>query len=350
MPDVAVIGGGIGGEHIKAYAELPDRFRVTAVCDVNRDLGQRLATQTGGRFTADIDDVLADPDIDIVDICLPPAMHVPVALRVLEADKHAIVEKPIAGSLVEADRLVAAEARSRGSVFPVFQYRYGKAFDQLAALRAAGFPGRPIAAAIETHWNRDRHYYANPWRGSWDHELGGAVLSHAIHAHDLLTQHFGAVAEIAAVLGTNANPVETEDCAAISFAMANGALATSSITLGAATDTTRMRLVYEHLTAESGTAPYAPGTDDWHFVARDRTRQAEIDAILQDVPDAPAGFAGYFDAIADAIEGRPGREVTLADGLASIELVSAIYHSDRSGQRVSLPVDRSLPIAMSLRR
>jgi predicted dehydrogenase len=157
------------------------------------------------------------------------------------------------------------------------------------------------------------------------------------------------VVEIAAVLKTNANPVETEDCAAISLAMANGALATSSITLGAATDTTRMRLVYQHLTAESGTAPYAPGTDDWHFVARDQTRQAEIDAILLDVPDAPAGFAGYFDAIADAIEGRPGREVTLAAGLASIELVSAIYHSDRSGERVSLPVDRSLPIATSLR-
>ena len=113
MPDVAVIGGGIGSEHIKAYAELPDRFRVTAVCDVNRDLGQRLATQTGGRFTADIDDILADPDIDIVDICLPPAMHVPVALRVLEADKHAIVEKPIAGSLVEADRLIANLPRRR---------------------------------------------------------------------------------------------------------------------------------------------------------------------------------------------------------------------------------------------
>jgi len=347
--DVAVIGGGIGGEHINGYAQLPDRFRVTAVCDLNQDLAQNLAAQTGGRSTAEIDDVLADPDIDIVDICLPPAMHVPVAIRVLEAGKHAIVEKPVAGSLVEADRLVAAAAQSRGRVFPVFQYRYGKAFDQLAALRAAGLLGRPIAAAIETHWNRDKDYYASPWRGSWDHELGGVVLIHAIHAHDLLTQHFGAVAEVAAVLTTNANPVETEDCAAISLSMTDGALVTSSITLGAATDTTRMRLVYEHLTAESGTAPYAPATGDWHFTARNRDRQAEIDAILQDVPDGLVGFAGYFDAIADAIEGRPGREVTLADGLASIELASAIYQSDRSGQRVSLPVDRSLPIAASLR-
>ena len=258
MLDVAVIGGGIGGEHINGYAKLPERFRVTAVCDLNQDLARNLAAQTGARSTADIDDVLADPDIDIVDICLPPAMHVPVAIRVLETGKHAIVEKPVAGSLVEADQLIAAEARSHGSLFPVFQYRYGKAFDQLATLRAAGLPGRPVAATIETHWSRDKQYYANLWRGSWNHELGGAVLIHAIHAHDLLTQHFGAVADVAAVLTTNANPVETEDCAAISLRMANGSLATSSITLGAATDTTRLRFVYEHLTAESGTAPYAP--------------------------------------------------------------------------------------------
>ena len=349
MLDVAVIGGGIGGEHINGYAKLPERFRVTAVCDLNQDLARNLAAQTGARSTADIDDVLADPDIDIVDICLPPAMHVPVAIRVLETGKHVIVEKPVAGSLVEADQLVAAEARSHGSLFPVFQYRYGKAFDQLAALRAAGLPGRPVAATIETHWSRDKQYYANLWRGSWNHELGGAVLIHAIHAHDLLTQHFGAVADVAAVLTTNANPVETEDCAAISLRMANGSLATSSITLGAATDTTRLRFIYEHLTAESGTAPYAPGIGEWHFTARNRDKQAKIDAILQDVPDGLSGFAGYFDAIADAIEGRPGREVTLAAGLASIELASAIYQSDRSGARVSLPVDRSLPIATSLR-
>ena len=105
MLDVAVIGGGIGAAHINGYAQLPERFRVSAVCDLNQELAQSLAEQTGGRSTADIEDVLADPEIDIVDICLPPSMHVPVAIRALEAGKHAIVEKPVAGSLVEADRL-----------------------------------------------------------------------------------------------------------------------------------------------------------------------------------------------------------------------------------------------------
>ncbi|MEG9862671.1 MAG: Gfo/Idh/MocA family oxidoreductase [Parvularculales bacterium] len=348
--NVAILGGGIGSEHINGYTRLSDRFRIAAICDINHDLALSHAESTGARATTEIEDVLADTSIDIVDICLPPAMHVPVAIRALEAGKHVIVEKPVAGSLAEADQLAEAEARSKARVFPVFQYRYGNSLYQLSALRAAGLLGRPLVAAIETHWSRDAEYYSNHWHGTWERELGGAVLSHAIHAHDLLTHHFGPVAEVAAVVTTRANPIETEDCAAISFLMADGALANSSITLGAATDTTRMRLVYEHLTAESGDVPYAPGREGWTFTARDpSSMQAKVDAVVQNAPRALEGYAGFFEAVADALEGRPGREVTITEGIAAIELVSAIYHSDRTGERVSLPIDRSLPIARSLR-
>lgn len=349
MLNVAILGGGIGSEHINGYAKLPDRFQVSAICDTNQELAEKLARATGARATGEIDDILVDPDIDIVDICLPPAMHVPVAIRALEAGKHAVVEKPVAGALIDADRLVEVERISSCRVFPVFQYRYGRAFEQLNALREADLLGRPLVASIETHWNRDKSYYANPWRGTWESELGGAVLSHAIHAHDLLTQHFGPVAEVSAILATRANPIETEDCAAISLQMANGALANSSITLGAATDSTRLRFIFDRLTAESGRAPYAPGQDDWQFIARDHARQSDVDTVVNELPDAQQGFAGLFEAIADAVEGCAGREVTLGDGLASIELVSAIYQSARSGNRVTLPVDRSLPVANSLR-
>ena len=130
--------------------------------------------------------------------------------------------------------------------------------------------------------------------------------------------------------------------------MNNGALATSSITLGAAVNTTRIRLVYEHLTAESGTEAYSPGTDTWQFITRDSARQREIDSIINEVPNRPSGFAGFFQTVAEALGGRPGRSVTIADGIASIELVSAIYHSDRSAASVSLPLNRNLQIVRAL--
>ncbi len=346
---VALLGAGIGQKHLDGFAALPGHFQIATICDLNLDLAQELARTCGASVTDDLDAVLADPDIDIVDICLPPAMHTPVAIRALQAGKHVVVEKPIAGSVTEADQLRAAQDASDHRVFPVFQYRFGRAFDQMRALQDAGLLGRPLVATLETHWNRDAVYYANPWRGTWERELGGAVLSHAIHAHDLLTQWFGPIDQVSAMLTTRANPVETEDCAALSFRLTNGALATSSITLGAADDTSRLRFVFSEMTVESARNPYAPGEDAWTFTARDPARQAEVDGAIAHVQPGHQGFAGLFAELANALDGQPNRAVTLHDGIAAIELVSAIYHSDRSGHAVSLPLDRTMPIAQGLR-
>lgn len=347
---VAILGAGIGGQHVDGYLALGNRFAITHICDLDAERAAGLARRAGARPETDLDKVLADPAVDIVDICLPPMLHVPVALRALEAGKHVIVEKPIAGSLADADRLVAAEAAAPGHVFPVFQYRFGRAFEALANLAAADLLGQPLVATLETHWSRSADYYAVPWRGTWAHELGGAVLSHAIHAHDLLTRFFGPVAAVSAMLTTRANPIETEDCAAIAFQMANGAVANSSITLGAADNTSRMRFVFEHVTAESARVPYAPGAADWTFTARDPDTQQKVSQAVAAgaAAAAPEGFAGAFAAVADALEGSPHRVVGLADGHASIELVSAIYHAHRSGGRVALPLNRALPICQSL--
>jgi len=341
---VAVLGAGIGIKHVDGLLQLSDRFDVRTVCDLNEELAESQALRTGGTTSASIAEVLADPDIDIVDICLPPVMHGPVTLEALAAGKHVIVEKPMAASLQEADRLAEAERTSGRLIFPVFQYRYGRGLHKLRRLQEAGLVGAPRVASLETHWNRQSDYYANPWRGTFAHELGGAVLSHAIHIHDLISLHFGRVTEISAMLNTSINKIETEDCAAIAMRTETGALVTSSITLGAADDTSRLRMVFEHVTVESGKVPYAPGEAEWQFLARDEDRQAEINAV-SGADDLPLeGFAGYFEAIADHLDGKASHAVTLSAGRDSIELATAIYHADRTGNRVPLPLDRSLSV------
>ncbi|MBF9035572.1 Gfo/Idh/MocA family oxidoreductase [Rhodobacterales bacterium HKCCE2091] len=341
MINVAILGSGIGREHLAGYRALPGQFAVKWVIDVNTARAYTILDgDPGPRVSADIADALADPEVDLVDICLPPHLHVPVALQVLAANRHAILEKPIASSLADCDRLAEAEAASRGRIFPVFQYRYGPATAALDALIAAGLAGRPQVASVETHWNRGADYYAVPWRGTWAGEQGGAVLGHAIHNHDLLCRYFGPVAAVSAQVATRVNPIETEDCASISLMFECGALAASSVTLGAATDTTRLNLVFEHLTATSGINPYAPAAGRWTFDARDPARQGEVDAIVAAHTRAPVGFIGYLGAVADAVAGDDSRAVTLRDGRASIELVTAVYAAARSGERLSLPLAR----------
>jgi len=107
--NVGVVGCGIGRSHIfEGYATQPDKFRALAICDLDET---RLAA-VGDEFsvpvrTRSFDELLAMQEIDIIDICTPPSLHVPQSLAALAAGKHVICEKPLAASLAEADRLIA---------------------------------------------------------------------------------------------------------------------------------------------------------------------------------------------------------------------------------------------------
>lgn len=341
---VAIVGAGIGAAHLKAYLALPDRFHVTRLCDLNLERAAALGDPLGIPCVTELETVLADPDIDIIDICLPPHLHLFGCLAALEAGKTVVCEKPLVTSLADADRLAAKVEETGGQVFPVFQYRYGLGMTQLHALIEAGLAGKCYAGSLETHWNRDAVYYAVDWRGTWAGEQGGALLGHAIHIHDLLPAVLGPVARIYAETATRVNDVEVEDCAALTIRMASGAVITSSVTLGSADNISRLRLMFEGFTVESDHAPYAPAEAPWTFLARAPTTQMQIDDVLAGVTPPPNGFSGLLAAMADTLDGKPAKPVTMTDGRRSIEFVTAAYHSSREAQPVDLPIEPGHPL------
>ncbi|WP_319517837.1 Gfo/Idh/MocA family oxidoreductase [uncultured Martelella sp.] len=341
MIKAAIIGAGIGRDHYAGYRALPERFEVRAFCDLDEARARAVVGDDGVAVTADVQSVIDDPEIDVIDICLPPFLHFSAAKAALEAGKHVICEKPLVSSMKEADTLLRLAGQTGRMLTPVFQYRYGLAMAQLNALRAAGLIGKAFAASMETHWNRGADYYAVDWRGTWAGENGGAILGHAIHNHDLLTVLLGPVSRVAATLATRVNDIEVEDCAAISFVMESGAVATSSVTLGAGLDTSRIRVCFDGVTAESGTEPYSPMTDRWRFFARDPVRQDDVDAVLATVEEPKSGFSGFLAAFADKLERDDGEAVKAEEGRRSIELVTAIYQAARSEQWVQLPLDKT---------
>jgi predicted dehydrogenase len=262
----------------------------------------------------------------------------------LLAGRHAVVEKPFAGSLAEADALAELERKSGRRLCPVFQYRFSNGIAQLLHLRERGFVGKAYMATVETHWRRGRAYYDNPWRGRWATELGGTLVTHAVHNHDLLTYVLGPIRSVYARIATRVNPIETEDCAAAVLEMADGSFATLSVTVGAEEDMSRLRFCFEGLTAESNRSPYNPGTTPWRFVAADPERQAAIDAALAEAPLGPERNAGQFLRLHKALsEGGP-LPVSIADARPSLELLTAAYHSARSGKAVQLPIGRDHPL------
>jgi predicted dehydrogenase len=254
------------------------------------------------------------------------------------------VEKPFASSLAEADELAKCERESGRRLCPIFQYRFAAGLAQLQHLRERGLVGRAFAATVETHWRRLPAYYDNPWRGRWATELGGCLVTHAIHNHDMLMRVLGPVLSVYARTATRVNPIETEDCAAAVLEMADGSFATLSVTLGSQEEISRLRFVFDGLTVESNHSPYNPGKAPWRFIAADPERQRVVDTALAEVNPTPELYAGQFSRLHRALTVGGDLPVSIADARPSLELITAAYHSVRTGEPVRLPIGPDHPL------
>ena len=339
---VAIIGTNIGAKHYDDFQKVKERFNVHTLCGLTRvAIDNILQKETETKVSLNFDDVLKVKEVDIIDICLPPHLHFSACKKAMKSGKHVICEKPLVSSLKEVDELQKISEETGKIIFPVFQYRYGLGFSKLKALIKSGLTGKPLVASLETHWNRGKDYYSKPWRGTWKGEQGGAILSHSIHIHDLVSMILGPVSNVFAKLSTKVNDIEVEDCGALSFEMENGTLVTSSITLGAANNTSRLRFCFDGLTAESGASPdkpYSPADDEWYFLPRAPVTQVQIDEVLSKVEEEQSWYAGMFSEIANKLDGSISDEVTLLDARKSLEFVTAVYESSRKNKIITLPL------------
>jgi predicted dehydrogenase len=336
---VAVAGCGIGRAHIvDGYRKYPDKFRVVAVCDIDAERCGRLGDEFSIPWRTTSFDELLRMDVDIIDLCTPPMLHRGQVLAALAAGKEVVCEKPVAGSLADIDRLIAAERQAAHRVLPIFQYRFGNAVQKAKQIIDRGIAGRPYLATVETAWRRTPQYYGASWRGRWDGAGGGILLSQAIHSHDLLTYLMGPVASAFARTTTRVNPVEVEDCAVASLVMQSGALASLSATLGSHKEISRLRFCFEHVTFESTQSPYSPGDDPWEIVPASAGAADRIATALAEHAFVPSGFGGLMDAYHRALASGKELPVTLGDARRSLEFVTALYHSAATGLVVTLPI------------
>lgn len=336
---VGIVGCRIGHRHALAFARLSALYEVRAVCDIDAGRARYVADALGGvDCMQSYDELLGRGGLDLISICTPPYLHFEQISEALQAGCHVICEKPLVGSLRELDELDLLGANNHARIIPVFQMRFGGGLQKLKRLVELGVAGRSYLATIETAWYRTREYYEVPWRRTWRGSLGGCLLGHAVHAHDMLTYINGPVARVRAIAKTLVNPVETEDCATASLEMNDGSLASLSVTLGSVVELSRLRFCYENLVAESNSTPYDCSSDPWKFVGASPEIEKRISEALLDWKSGPEGYdAQFLDAYRVIREGEQG-VAQLSDARASIELVSALYHSAQYDETVCLPM------------
>jgi len=191
---VALLGGGfMARTHAQSYTGLGDRATVAVVCALEG--GEAIAAELGAEAATDWERVVAAPDIDAVDVCLPTPLHRPVALRALAAGKHVLLEKPIALSLDDADAIGAA-ASAAGRVLMVGHVlRYMPEIVEMRRILESGEVGRPLAAtalrlSAPPDWNQ--------WMLDPD-KSGGVLVDMMVHDFDILNALLGPAERVSAL-------------------------------------------------------------------------------------------------------------------------------------------------------
>ena len=349
---VGVVGLGIGQAHLLAWTDVVGAT-VTSIADVD-DARRGKAERAWGVPAVESLDAMLAAGIDVVDLCTPPSMHEEQIVRCLDAGVHVICEKPLVDSVASCDRLRTVAGRAHAAtgarLMPILQYRFGAGAHRARALVDAGLVGRLFTASASTWWRRGIDYYdAAPWRGTWDGERGGTILTHAIHIHDMLTWIGGSLHEVRALTATRVNEIETEDCAVAIGRTGDGALVTMNVTVGAAVESSRLTWCFEHVMIESSTSPYDPGAEPWTFEFTNADVEAEAAEIFAGLAPTAPQFVGQFQGFVDAVRDGSPTPIELDDAQASLELATAWYRSARTGSVETLPLHADHPDRASWR-
>jgi len=352
---IGLIGaGGIAHAHAKALGELGRLADLRAVCEVDAARGR--AFQQNYHIAAvyqDPRDLLADKTIEVVGICTPAFNHAELTCAALRAGKWALCEKPLGGSLRELDAILAVERETGRRAASVCQQRLGKGLRAVAELVQAGKAGRPLVALSETFWRREQktYYDTAPWRGTWAGEMGGCLMTQAIHGLDSLLSIFGDPAWVCTDAAALGHSIKVDDCAAATVHFKSGALAgIVATTCCCHEDISRLRLVFERLTACSAEKPGTFGDLPWSLTAREPALQTDIDACLERWRTSPErdGHAGQWGAFLDAFRRQSEPLVSTADARRTLELVAGLYRSAIRGEKTVFPIEPGDPFYASM--
>jgi predicted dehydrogenase len=334
----AIVGTGlIANAHMAAARQAGGRVRVVAAVDVDRSrLDEFRARYDIARGYDDARAMLAAEKPDLVQICTPPALHAELSVACLEAGAWVLCEKPLAASLAELDRILAAEERTGRYCSSVFQWRFGSGAQHLKRLIDSNALGRPLVGVCQTTWYRGEAYYRVPWRGKWATELGGPTMIHGIHAMDLFLWLLGDWQVVAAMIGTLDRDVEVEDVSLANVRFENGALVSIVNSVLSPRQETYLRWDFQKATVELR-GLYSYTNEDWRYSIPEGSPDGDLLSRWRTIPtDVPSSHPTQLAALLDDME-RGERALTSGpEARRTIEFISCLYKSAMNGR----PVER----------
>ena len=229
----AILGcGRISTKHVEALINNKDEAELVAVYDIIEELAVDKKNQyesviegANVKVYTDYNELLNDKDIDVVTIATISGYHAKHAIDCLNHDKHVLIEKPMALTLEDADKIIKLGKEKNKKICVSHQNRFIPAVQNLKRAIDEGRFGKLIHGTARTLWNRNDEYYKQAsWRGTKALD-GGTLMNQCIHNIDLLLWMMGGEVErLYSETDTFIRNIETEDFGALLMRFKNGAV------------------------------------------------------------------------------------------------------------------------------
>ncbi len=312
--------------------------RLAGVCDVDVERAKALGEKYEVPYYQDMHELANSADIDAISILTESGNHAANTIALAQHKKHLIVEKPMALTLDDADRMIEACDRNGCRLFVVKQNRFNVPVQKMRQALESDRFGKLVLGTVRVRWCRPQAYYdQDSWRGTWALD-GGVLTNQASHHIDLLEWMMGPVESVFAKTATALVDIEAEDTAVVSVKFLNGALGIIE-----ATTATRPKDLEGSLSVlgETGTVEIGGFAVNemkhWNFVEKLDDDDDVMERFSVNPPNVYGfGHKAYYEHVVQAIDDESRALVDGLQGRRSLELISAIYESVETGKEVFL--------------
>lgn len=336
----AIIGcGHIAKRHAEHIIAQPEA-ELIACHDINPERGKIFADQFNLHHYDSLEKLLAQDQIDILNICTPNGAHYQVAMKAMEAGKHVLIEKPMALRADHCEEMIQASLIYNRQLFVVKQNRYNPPIAALKKLMLENKLGQIYYVTINCFWNRNKEYYLrSDWKGTKKLD-GGTLFTQFSHFVDIFYYLFGDVdtQSIGGIISNVSHQelIEFEDTGSFTFRFKSGALGSLNYTTSAFGKNMEGSIT---VFAENATVKVGG-----QYLNTLEYQEAK-DFIIEDVPSPkPANDYGYYQGsmsnhdlvISNVVNTLKGREKIMTnamEGLKVVEIIEKMYQSANNNNR-----------------
>lgn len=339
----AVAGLGVGKNHVKGALKSTNG-ELYAVCDLRDDRLEKAEELCPGvKKYKDFDEMIKNPDIDAVSICLPSGMHAEYAIKAMEAGKHVLIEKPIEITVEAALKIEEARKRTGKIAGVIHQNRNNADIQELYKIIQEGKLGKIMFGDFAVKWFRTQEYYERDggWRGTWEMDGGGSLMNQAVHTVDLMQWLMDSEVEsVTSEMRIFDHDIKTEDFTASLIRFKNGTVATFISTTCAYPGLSTDIRIY-------GTEGSVECDQDiaklWKIKGQTEEEEKEILERLKGNATAAAldpalcmGHDSMLEDMIDAVYYGRDPQILPMEAIKSVKIINAVYESAKTGKTIYL--------------